>query len=158
MSKFPQPSEQNLYLVDHVNLLRQSLKHYTGRDLITAALSPVEAAKELYHAPFILVSHDTAPDPVFTYGNQAALNLFEMTWQEFTALPSRQSAELPNQAERSRLLEAVSTQGYIEDYAGIRISKGGKRFRIEQVTVWNLVDQAGQYAGQAAVYSHWTYL
>lgn len=157
MSKLSAPSEQNLYRVEHVNLLRQSFQQLVGRDLVQANLSAVEAAQTIYEAPFVVVSHDTAADPVFNYGNKAALQLFEMNWQEFTALPSRQSAEPPNREERARLLAAVSTQGFIENYAGVRISKSGRRFRIEQATVWNL-NAHDRYLGQAAVYSQWTYL
>lgn len=152
-----EPSVENSYLVEHVNLLRQSFHYYLGRDLIDPALGEVEAAKAIYNAPFIVVSHNTAADPIFNYGNRAALELFEMTWLEFTALPSRKSAELPNREERARLLAVVSTQGFIEDYSGIRISKSGRKFWIEQVIVWNLIDQ-GSYAGQAAVFDQWKYL
>lgn len=155
MTAFPEPNEQNSFLVDHVNLLRHSFQHYLGRDLIDPSLSEVEAAQAIYHAPFVVVSHNTASDPIFNYGNQAAQTRFEMTWEELTALPSRKSAELPDREERARLLATVSTQGFIENYAGIRISKGGKRFRIAQATVWNLIDRQNQYAGQAATFSHW---
>jgi hypothetical protein len=157
MAAFSEPSQQNLYLIEHVNRLRDSFHQLLGHDLIDSTLSPREAAKEIYYAPFMVVSHDTAADPIFTYGNQAALQLFEMSWQEFTALPSRQSAEPPNQEERAQLLAAVSTQGFITNYAGVRISKSGRRFQIEQATVWNL-NVNGAYFGQAAVCSQWTYL
>ena len=139
-------------------MLRDSLQRCAKRDLIDSQLQGVEAAKAIFEAPFVVVSHDTAPDPIFNYANQVALTLFEMTWPEFTVLPSRQSAEPPNQSERARLLEQVSTQGYVDNYSGIRRSQSGKRFRIEQVTVWNLVDAQDCYQGQAAVYSQWTYL
>jgi hypothetical protein len=154
---FPEPSADNSYLIEHINLLRHSFQHYLGRDLIDPTLEAVAAAKAIYHAPFVVVSHNTAADPIFNYGNRAALELFEMTWKEFTALPSRKSAEPPNREERARLLEAVSTQGFIADYSGVRISKSGRRFWIEQVIVWNLIAR-GCNAGQAAVFDHWTYL
>lgn len=154
---FPEPSADNSYLVEHINLLCHSFQHYLGRDLIDPTLEAVAAAKAIYHAPFVVVSHNTAADPIFNYGNRAALDLFEMTWKEFTALPSRKSAEPPNREERARLLEAVSTQGFIADYSGVRISKSGRRFWIEQVIVWNLIAQ-GSNAGQAAVFDQWTYL
>lgn len=149
------PSAANDYLTPHIQVLRDSYRHYLGLDLVDTDLSPAAAARQIYHAPFVVVSHNAAADPVFTYGNQTALALFEMTWSEFTQLPSRRSAELPIQAERERLLAAVTTQGFISDYAGIRISKGGRRFWIRGVTVWNLRNAQGQYAGQAAVYSDW---
>lgn len=157
MAEFPEPNEENLYLVEHVDLLRESFRRLLGRDLIEPTFSPVKAAKEIYDALFVVVSHNTAADPVFNYGNRTAQQLFEMSWQEFTALPSRESAELPNREERAQLLAAVSTQGFIENYAGIRISKSGKRFRIEQAVVWSL-NANGFYLGQAAVCSQWTYL
>lgn len=153
-----EPGEQNLYHVHHIQRLRQSFRQLLQRDLIDPELSDLEAARAIYQAPFVVVSHDTAVDPVFNYGNRAALDLFEMTWEEFTTLPSRQSAEPPNREERSRLLAAVSTQGFIENYAGVRISRSGRRFVIEQVTVWNVFDSSQTYCGQAATYAKWRYL
>ena len=158
MTVFPEPSPANSYLLQHINLLRSSYKHYLGKDLLDSQLTAAEIAKEIYDAPFVVVSHDTSPNPVFNYGNLTALKLFEMTWSEFTSIPSRQSAEPPNREERAKLLQAVSSQGFIEDYSGIRISKNGQRFTIEQATVWNLIDFNKCYCGQAAVYSHWRYL
>jgi hypothetical protein len=58
--------------------------------------------------------------------------------------------------ERARLLERTHRDGYVDDYAGIRISQSGRRFRIEQAIVWNLVDAAGQHYGQAATFDTWT--
>jgi hypothetical protein len=78
-----------------------------------------------------------------------------MTWEEFTALPSRLSAEPVHRDERARLLEVVGRKGYIDDYRGIRIAKSGRRFRIEQATVWNLLDEADGIAGQAATFKTW---
>lgn len=158
MSLLPEPSAANSYLVDHIRLLRHSYRQLLHRDLLAADLEDEAAAQAIYTAPFVVVSHDTAADPIFNYANQTALNLFEMTWAEFTALPSRQSAEPPNREERDRLLATVTRQGYIDNYSGIRISKTGKRFWIQDVTVWNLSDRDGNYQGQAAFYSHWQFL
>lgn len=175
MSSFisiPEPSDSNSYLAAHIRLVCQSFQQVVGQPFPTppgmaqlvnpelAASEPIDAAfaKALYHAPFIVVSHNTATDPIFNYGNQVALDLFELTWGEFTALPSRQSAEPLNREERSHLLHGVTTRGYVQGYQGIRISKTGKRFRIEDVTVWNMLDKKGLYHGQAAIYSKWTYL
>ena len=158
MSTLPEPSAQNGYLLEHIKLLRHSLQRCTGRDLIDPTLQGIEAAKAIFTAPFMVVSHNTAADPIFNYANQTALALFEMTWSDFTSLPSRQSAERPNRTERARLLERVSTQGYIDDYAGIRISKTGQRFHLAHVTVWNLIDHQDCYQGQAAACNQWTYL
>jgi len=60
--------------------------------------------------------------------------------------------------ERARLLQAVTSQGFCEGYSGVRISKTGQRFLIQDVTVWNVTDNQGQYYGQAAIYSRWQFL
>lgn len=154
----PPPAADNGYCVDHINCLRRSFRSLLGEDLVDSRLSPVDAALLIYRASYVVVSHGVGPDPIFNYGNQAALNLFEMSWSEFTRLPSRQSAEPPNQAERAELLAEVTRQGYIRHYSGVRIAKSGRRFRIQDVTVWNLVDSRKADYGQAAVYSTWEYL
>ena len=73
-------------------------------------------------------------------------------------MPSRLSAEPVHQSARERLLATVAQQGYMDDYSGIRIAKSGRRFAIEQATVWNLLDNDGAYYGQAATFSRWTFL
>lgn len=78
-----------------------------------------------------------------------------MSWSEFTRLPSRLSAEATNREERSRLMQRVTQEGFIDDYRGVRISARGRRFEIINATVWNVVDAKGEYRGQAAVFHHW---
>jgi hypothetical protein len=158
MTRFPQPSTTNRFLADHMARLQASLWHWTGRELIDSTLPAVEQARALFEAPFILVSHDTADDPVFNYGNRIALALWEMSWDEFTALPSRQSAEPMEQSARARLLAEVTTHGFITHYEGIRISRTGRRFLIQDALVWNLLDETDQPYGQAAMFSQWTFL
>jgi hypothetical protein len=106
----------------------------------------------------VLVSHGTQADPVLNYGNATALALWEMSWAEFTQTPSRLTAEAPNREERARLLAAVTAHGFIDDYSGVRISKNGRRFRISQATVWNLLTENGLPCGQAASFNSWTWL
>ena len=113
-------------------------------------------ARWLYEdAPFCLLAHDTAADPRFVYANRAAQACFEYGWDEFTTLPSRLSAEAPDRAERQRLLDAVTRDGFIGDYRGIRIAKSGRRFWIESAVVWQLIDEAGTLHGQAAAFGDW---
>ncbi|HEY2329407.1 MAG TPA: MEKHLA domain-containing protein [Verrucomicrobiae bacterium] len=135
-----------------------SLKHWTGRDLLPGNFPAAELAEKIFRAPFVLVSHGTEADPVLNYGNAAALALWEMPWAELTRTPSRLTAETPNREERARLLDAVARRGFIDDYCGVRISKSGRRFRIAQATVWNLLDERENYAGQAALFSRWEFL
>lgn len=141
----------------HLLLLLQSFRRWTGREL-AAGTHPGNLAKTLFDAPFVLVSHGPEADPVLNYGNRLALELWELTWEELVSTPSRLTAETPDRAERERLLAEVTAQGYIDHYSGVRISKHGRRFRIEGATVWNLLDEAGRYCGQAATFSHWVFL
>jgi hypothetical protein len=92
------------------------------------------------------------------YGNQTALALWEMPWEELTRTPSRLTAEAPNREERARLLAAVTARGFIDDYSGMRISKNGRRFEISQATVWNLIALDGSHYGQAAMFQTWKFL
>lgn len=132
-----------------IAMIAHSHARLMGRPLVDPGEDVVGA---MWHAPLAIVAHGTEADPVFFFGNAAALRAFECDFAAFTAMPSRLSAEAPDRAERSRLLERVSRDGFIEDYAGIRVSATGRRFAIERATVWNLVDEAGGYHGQAACF------
>jgi hypothetical protein len=145
--------------IAQTELIAHSLKHWTGRDLLPGGFSESsELAEKVFHAPFVLVSHGIEPDPVLNYGNQKALDLWEMSWAELTRTPSRLTAEAPNREERARLLAAVTANGFIDDYSGVRISSSGRRFRIARATVWNLLDGRGIYRGQAAMFWRWEFL
>jgi hypothetical protein len=106
-------------------------------------------------APFAVVAHNTDADPRFIYANKAAQACFEYSWDEFITLPSRLSAEAPNQAERAALLSAVTRAGFIAGYRGLRIAKSGRRFWIDEGVVWQLVDREGVMRGQAATFPSW---
>jgi hypothetical protein len=118
----------------------------------------VEQARRIFHAPFAVLSHDNAADPILNYGNRAVMELFELSWQELTQTPSRLTAAAVHRDERARLLEAVTRHGFIDDYRGVRVSQSGRRFLIENATVWNLLDEAGAPYGQAATFSGWKYV
>ena len=138
-----------------VRLLADSHRRLVGRPLGDPPPS-VDYAGWLYEAAsFCLLAHDTRPDPVFIYANEAAQRRFGYRWDEFITLPSRLSAEAPDRDARQRLLEAVRRDGFIADYHGLRIAKSGQRFVIEAATVWELRDPAGTRLGQAAAFSRW---
>jgi hypothetical protein len=135
-----------------ITLIALSYERWTGRALVETEGDIVGA---LWSAPFAIVAHGTEADPVFFFGNETALGLFEMDYPAFTRLPSRLSAEPLLREERARLLERVARDGIIEDYAGIRISASGRRFEIRNASVWNLADTDSSPAGQAAAFSTW---
>lgn len=144
------------FVAAHVPLLLDSFARLVGRQLIDRGGSAAAQAERLFHAPFVVVSHGTEADPVLNYGNAAALALWEMDFATLTRTPSRLTAEPVHRDERARLLERTRRDGFVDDYAGIRISSTGKRFRIEQAIVWNLTDAAGVHRGQAATFDRWT--
>jgi len=138
-------------------LLAQTYRDRLGKDLAPPELDPNAAALWLYEqAPFCLLVHNTAADPRFVYANRTAQVCFEYGWDEMTLLPSRQSAEPPDRAERQRFIEAVARDGFATGYRGLRAAKSGRQFWIEDVTMWQLVDASGSLRGQAAVYGRWT--
>ncbi len=61
-------------------------------------------------------------------------------------------------AKRQEFLERVQRDGFVDDYRGIRISRTGRRFEILRAVVWNVLDEDGNYAGQAATFREWKYL
>jgi len=156
--RYLEPCDVNGYQLDHIRLLSDSLAHWSGCGLMDDEPDPVIAARRLYYAPFALLSHGTETDPIINYANHTAQQLFEMGWDEFTKLPSRLSAEAVVQQERNALLKRVSDSGYIDDYSGVRVAKSGRRFKIEDATVWNLQDVDGNYRGQAAMFSIWQFI
>lgn len=136
-----------------LRLIVESYRRLTGKELIANAPDDNAALRAaVWDAPRAIVAHGTEADPVFFYGNRLALQLFEMSFDEFARLPSRYSAEPLAREERARLLQQVTQQGYVDGYRGMRIASSGKRFMIADGTVWNLVDEAGQRHGQAAVF------
>ncbi|MCE7011087.1 MEKHLA domain-containing protein [Kibdelosporangium philippinense] len=120
---------------------------------------PSDDPEWLYEeAPFGLLAHDAAPDPVFTYANKTAQACFEYSWDEFVTLPSRLSALPGNREDRQHLLDTVSENGFISGYHGIRVAKSGRLFRVEALTLWNLLNEDGQYVGQSAMFPRWSSL
>lgn len=145
-------------VVDWSQILLNSFNHFLGYQLIPRNLNKEAQAQALFEAPFAVVSHGIQEDPIFNYANKMALELWSMTWDEFTKTPSRLSAEPINREERQAMLQQAKQQGYIDNYRGVRISSTGTRFLIEKAIVWNLVDSSGAKSGQAATFANWTML
>jgi hypothetical protein len=143
--------------IAHTKVLLDSYEHWLGSPLIERGTQSQDAVA-LFHAPFVVVSHGTEDDPLLNYGNQAALDLWQMSLSDFLGTPSRKTAEPVHRAERSQLLQRTQQHGYIDDYSGVRIASTGGRFRIHQAIVWNLLDEQHQHIGQAATFSKWTML
>ncbi|MDJ0677466.1 MAG: MEKHLA domain-containing protein [Calothrix sp. MO_167.B42] len=148
---------QHKAVILHTKHLLHSYQHWIGQSLFDLSIPPEELAQALFTAPFVVVSHGTQADPIFNYGNQKALDLWELDWEEFTQMPSRKTAQEVEQAERNRLLLDTQTKGF-SNFSGIRITSTGKRFYIEDGIIWNILDENNQYCGQGAVYSKYRFV
>jgi MEKHLA domain len=141
----------------HSQRLLHSYQHWTGTSLLNVSGISEKIAQALFEAPFVLVSHGTEADPIFNYGNRKALQLWELSWEEFTKMPSRQSAEKIVQEERDRLLAEAASKGF-SNYSGVRITSTGKRFQIQDGILWNLIDEQNQRCGQASVFCQYKFI
>ena len=144
--------------IEHTQILLDSYRHWTGQELMPRRGGNPEQAEALYQAPFVVVSHGIQADPILNYGNATALNLWEMPVEQLLQTPSRLTAEPMHRDERAQLMARTTRDGFVNDYQGIRVSATGRRFRIDQATVWNLINAAGERVGQAATFSEWVFL
>lgn len=146
------------FVTAHTGHILSSYKKWTGKNLILPHSDPETLAQNLFFAPFVVVTSNAAADPVLNYGNQAGLDLWEMAWKVLTQTPGRHTAEPMHRDERQKFLDTVQKNGFIDNYSGIRISSTGKRFKIENATVWNLIDEKKLFIGQAATFTKWRYV
>ena len=140
----------------HIQLLVKSYRKLIGRLLIEDVDAP--SSEEVCSADFALLSHGTEADPLFNFGNDLALTLFERSFEDFIKLPSRKSSGQTIDEDRIKLLDEVSKNGFIENYNGVRVSASGRQFEISDAVVWNVIDEKGSYHGQAAKIMTWRYL
>lgn len=148
----------NPVVIEWTQRLLDSYRHWTSRDLIERIGEVDAQGYRLFHSPFVVVSHGAEADPFLNYGNQVALDLWEMTWDQLVQTPSRLTAEPVNRAEREWMLEQAKARGYLDTYRGVRVTSTGRRFLVENALIWNVVDAEGKPVGQAATFSQWTWL
>ena len=115
-------------------------------------------AEELFNCGFPVLAHDRADDPMLTYANAAALQLWETSWAELIGLPSRLTAPERERAERRNALGEAQALHALTGYAGIRISRKGRRFQIHNARIWTLWDEQQQPCGQAASFRDWWWI
>jgi MEKHLA domain len=138
------PDRSNDYHQEHVLVMLENLKRWTNYDLIKEYRFSLETlGEQVFNADFYLLSHSSALDPVLTYGNQQVLDRWEVSWQELTAMHSRDTAKPLDRSQRAALMAQVK-------YSGVRVSKTGKEFQILDGIVWNLFLNDGSFYGQAA--------
>ena len=159
MIELPPHFACNDAIAAHCRLLRESYLRVTGLPLGDPGWAELEGdalCGAFWNANVVIASHGTEDDPVLNYGNRQALELWEADWPAFTSMPSRLTAEPVRREERAEMLARVTADGFIDDYAGIRISTKGTRFKIHRATVWTVRDEAEVRCGQAVVFSEWS--
>lgn len=150
------PAPQCNAWIAHTQTLLLSYRQLLGHELIARSGDPTDEAERLFAAPFVVLSHGTQADPILNYGNQAALDLWEVTPEQLLVLPSRMTAEPANREARARFLEETKRKGFVTGYRGVRISGTGRQFEIKNATIWNLFGEEGEPLAQAATFATWT--
>ena len=141
----------NDYHREHIVIMLDNLKRWTNYDLIKEyGFSLEKLGEQVFKADFYLLSHNTAADPVLTYGNQQVLDRWEVSWQELIAMRSSDTAKPVDRSQRSMLMAQVKQHNYISGYNGARVSKTGKEFQILDAIIWNMFLTDGSFYGQAA--------
>jgi MEKHLA domain len=95
------PNPASSFLAEHVRLLLESYRRLLGKDLMPPG-ERVQRAKALYEAPFVVVSHDTAADPIFNYANLAAQRSCPTVTRRASASAGSGYPAARNSASRSR--------------------------------------------------------
>jgi MEKHLA domain len=151
ISNLMPPDARNKYHQEHVIMMLENLKKWTGYDLIQEYGFSLETlGEQVFYADFYILSHDRSTDPLLNYANQRVLDLWEVSWSELTRMHSRETAKSIDRDARSAIMAEVKANNYINGYSGVRISKTGKEFKILDGTVWNLYASTGDFCGQAA--------
>jgi MEKHLA domain len=66
-------------VIRQAECLIRSYQHWTGREFLSGSYALNEGARQLFEATFVVVSHGVEADPILNYGNQAALNLWQLS-------------------------------------------------------------------------------
>ena len=142
-------------------LLLQSHQRAFDRPLIASAQpnrSKRLICQELFACGFPVLAHGTESDPRLSYANAAALQLWETSWHELIGLPSRLTAPETERADRSIALGQAKRLDAVQNYQGIRISRKGQPFMLNNARIWTLWDAEERVCGQAACFSDWWWL
>lgn len=141
----------DLRFVARATEILDSFRRHLGRELVERSGDPAEDARRLFDAPFAVLAHDTSPTPLLDWANLAAARAFDATPETLLGRPSADTAPAEAVAERRALFDVLARQGFVTGYSGVRISLTGRRFIIDDVSVFALTDEAGHPAGHAAV-------
>jgi hypothetical protein len=122
-----------------------------GRDLVERSGDEADDARRLFDLPLAVLAHDTSPVPLLDWANGAAARAFDAAPEALLGRPSADTTPADAVADRRALFDVLARRGFVTGYSGVRVSLTGRRFMIDDVTVFALADAAGRPAGHAAV-------
>ena len=147
------PGAANAYHNAFITQVAESFARVTGRSLFEEGpLDRNAPGPGAWAGNFALLTHCGGAAAQLNYGNQFALQLWDCNWEEFAGMPSAATAPDEDTAERAAMMETVVRDGFVSGYTGKRISRTGRLFLIENVTIWRLLDANGQGFGVAAFF------
>lgn len=143
---------QNDTLIREIN---ENFLRLSGKPLYADPTAAADVYQWLHEeAPYGILAHNAAADPLFIYANKHALASFQYTPDEILTVRSRLSASDQDRPERQRMLEIVLREGIVYNYSGPRVDKHGNSFTIYDGVVWQLRNKNNEVWGQAALF--WT--
>jgi len=138
--------------VEFVRHLLDSYWRYFERDLVRRQ-TPEADAYDLFRDELVIVAHEPGTNPykTFVYGNDQALELWAVGWNQLMVTPSRMTTPAEHQAERQQAFDEVAVQGFKRGYPGIRQTLDGRQFRIV-ADIWKVSGPDGEDLGLAAAF------
>lgn len=137
--------------IDRATVILDSYRRLLGKDLFTRTGDAAGDARRLDDLPVAVLAHDGATPPLLDWVNRAAAAAFDATPADLIGLPSTATAPADAAADRQELFVRLRDRGFVTGYSGVRVSLRGRRFMIEDVTVYELRDRDGRAAGHAAI-------
>ena len=108
-----------------------------------------DLAIKIYFAPFIVASIDNNENPKYNYLNFCAQKAFEINRDNFFNYNYTDSIPEKLLSTSQGFINNLKTSKKLTDYNGMRISKNGNTFRLNNSYVWLINDNAGDYKGVA---------
>ena len=142
-----------------VNLLQSSYKKAFGIPLFVCSKVDDEhrlESQELFSLQKVVLAHNNQEDPCLIYANAYALRLWGRNWNEMINMPSRHTAPTNNQIQREVALKHAKIKHAVQGYQGIRISKNGQKFLINNARIWTIWSHDRSPLGQAAAFTNWS--
>mgnify|MGYP001237211419 CR=1 FL=1 len=152
MSEVPWLTTNSLYILElllesYKRVFQRSFKIGNSDKAVSRAL-----AQQVFVLDTPLIAHGNGSDPLIIYANAAVLRIWRMQWHEMVGMPSRLTAPVEEQNQRTVALKQAMQWDGIVGYQGVRIDSRGHRFSIQDARIWKLWDKDENVVGQAATF------